>query len=67
MPWPVFDHLWRHDSYHVPLCSDRIQRNENKRDTFFEVKTYNNLFWGIWNSDFKPLGPVLGRKIHVES
>ena len=24
MPWPVLDHLWRHESYQAPLSSDMI-------------------------------------------
>ena len=32
MPWPVFDHIWRHESYKSPLPSNRILDLSGKRE-----------------------------------
>ena len=47
MPWPVFDQLWRHESYQAPLLSDRIADLMSFRETgkskkkkcFTQIKT----------------------------
>ena len=50
MPRPIFDHLWRHTSYQVPLLFDRIsfpissRENRKKRERHVHTN-YNCYFW----------------------
>ena len=49
MPWPVFDDRWTHESYQVPLSSDRIsdiiyilQEDDKRSEHMFVVEQITN-------------------------
>ena len=49
MPRPVFDNLWRHESYQPPLPSDKISdlisfRETRKRGKEIDIEKYVNSF-----------------------
>ena len=60
MPRPVFDHLWKHTSYQVPLRSDRICDLISVRETEVEgnmclQKIYKSMCWDL-DFDFQTFG-----------
>ena len=57
MPWPIFDHLWRHESYQPPLLSDRI----SDLISFRETSKREKLVYLLMGTGFLGFGRNLGK------
>ena len=65
MPWPNFDHLWKHESYQRPLLSDRISdlissRKPRTRGKYISLMFHLKGLASPFNSQKYPEEPVSG-------